>query len=389
MRMVTREDLSRLLGGQKPPCVSIYFPTQRTYPERHQGPVQYGNLVDRAEEALSRKYPAAEARPLLDRLRGLANDSAFWARDQSEQAGLAILASPETFDTFGLRNPPPERVAVTDSFLLTPLLRVAQSADRFHVLCLQRGEVRLYEGNRDGLALIEPAGVPRTVTDALGEEVTVQRKEQVPGGKSAGEPRPAPRGENAPPGHAAAGDDAKLDQERFFRAVDRAVWERVSRDSGLPLVLVALPEQQAAFRAISNNPQLLSAGVERGPAGLSERQLLEEAWPCVEPTYLARLRKFAEDFNVARSRGQATDDLDEAARAAHAGRVGILLVEADRAIPGRLDPDSGVAQPAADPEAGDLLGDLAGLVLRRKGDVVIVPKERMPTTTGLAAIYRF
>jgi Bacterial archaeo-eukaryotic release factor family 3 len=191
------------------------------------------------------------------------------------------------------------------------------------------------------------------------------------------------------PGHAAAGDDAKLDQERFFRAVDRAIWERVSRDSGLPLVLVALPEQQAAFRAIFNNPQLLSTGVDHGPAGLSDRQLLEKAWACVEPAYLARLQKFAEDFNVALSRGQATDDLDAAGRAAHAGRVGILLIEADRAVPGRLDPDSGTVRPADDAEAGDLLGDLAALVLRRKGDVVIVPKERMPTTTGLAAIYRF
>ena len=35
------------------------------------------------------------------------------------------------------------------------------------------------------------------------------------------------------------------------------------------------------------------------------------------------------------------------------------------------------------------LDDLAELVLRRKGTVVVVPRERMPTTTGLAAIYRF
>jgi hypothetical protein len=42
-----------------------------------------------------------------------------------------------------------------------------------------------------------------------------------------------------------------------------------------------------------------------------------------------------------------------------------------------------------DREAGDLLDDLAELVLRRKGEVVVVPRERMPTATGLAAVYRF
>jgi hypothetical protein len=386
MQMVTSEDLSRLRAGQQPPCVSIYLPTHKTYPERHQDPVHYANLVDRAEELLHQEYSPAEVRPVLDRLRALADESTLWIQGH---AGLAILASPTVFDTCGLRNPPPERVVVADSFLLTPLLRVAQSADRFHVLCLQREALRLYEGNRDGLELIEPTGVPRTVTDALGEEVVVQRREQVPGRKGAGELHPAPRGENVPPGHPAAGDDAKLDAERFFRAVDRAVWERVSRPSGLPLVLVALPEQQAAFRAVSDNPQLLATGVKRSPAALSDRELLAEAWACVEPGYLARLRQLVEDFNVARSHGQATGDLHEAAQAAQAGRVGCLLVEANRMSPGRIDPETGTVRPADSSTVGDLLDDLAELVLCRKGEVVVVPRERMPTATGLAAVYRF
>jgi len=350
MKTVTSEDLSRLLGGQQPPCVSIYLPTERAYPERQQEPIRYGNLVDRAEEAQRRKYPTAEGRAVLDRLRTLIDDGTFWRQGPG---GLAVLASPSTFDTFWLRNSPPERAVVGDAFLLTPLLRVAQSADRFHVLCLQREAARLYEGNRDGLSPIEPPGVPLNVDDPLVDQ--------------------------------AAGPQA----ERFFRAVDHALWERVSRPSGAPVVLVALPEHQTAFRALTKNPQFLGTGVEQSPAGLSDRELLPQAWECVEPTYLARLGRFAEDFNVARSRGQGTDDLAEAARAAHAGRVGILLVEADRTAPGRLDPDSGAVRSADDAEAGDLLSDLAGLVLRRDGAVVVVPGERMPTKTGLAAIYRF
>jgi Bacterial archaeo-eukaryotic release factor family 6 len=38
---------------------------------------------------------------------------------------------------------------------------------------LNRREIKLYEGNRDVLDEIEIAlGVPRTITDALGEELT-------------------------------------------------------------------------------------------------------------------------------------------------------------------------------------------------------------------------
>src|SRR5439155_270690 len=125
----------RLLSERQRPCVSIYCPTQKTYPKRQQDPVRYRNLVDRAEQMLREKHAAAEVAPILDHLRALADEGTFWIQGH---AGVAILASPATFETFGLRNPPPERVMVADSFLLAPLLRVAQSADRFHVLCLQR-----------------------------------------------------------------------------------------------------------------------------------------------------------------------------------------------------------------------------------------------------------
>ena len=52
-------------------------------------------------------------------------------------------------------------------------------------------------------------------------------------------------------------------------------------------------------------------------------------------------------------------------------------------------PETGTARSADAADAGDLLGDLAELVLRRKGAVVVVPCERMQTATGLAAVYRF
>src|SRR5437016_1643706 len=36
---ITNDDLAQLRGEHEPPCVSIYLPLQRAYPERHQGPV--------------------------------------------------------------------------------------------------------------------------------------------------------------------------------------------------------------------------------------------------------------------------------------------------------------------------------------------------------------
>src|SRR4051812_43750815 len=98
MRTVTSHDVTRLLEQQRPPFVSICFPTEKTYPDRHQGAARYTTLVDRAEQALARKYRATECRPLVDRLRALTHNEPLWTQAQSEQAGLAVLASPLSFD---------------------------------------------------------------------------------------------------------------------------------------------------------------------------------------------------------------------------------------------------------------------------------------------------
>jgi hypothetical protein len=66
-------------------------------------------------------------------------------------------------------------------------------------------------------------------------------------------------------------------------------------------------------------------------------------------------------------------------------------VEAERHVPGRIDHTSGRVEfgDLAHPEVDDLLDDLGELVLNKCGQIVIVPAERMPTETGVAAIYRF
>lgn len=54
------------------------------------------------------------------------------------------------------------------------------------------------------------------------------------------------------------------------------------------------------------------------------------------------------------------------------------------AATGRIELDD-----LANLEVDDLLDGLGELVLKMGGQIVVVPVERMPTGTGIAAIYRF
>src|SRR5439155_19234879 len=138
---------------------------------------------------------------------------------------------------------------------------------------------------------------------------------------------------------------------------------------GLPLVLAALPENQVIFRRISRNQQLVPEGVEIDPEALQPQQgwqqLREAAWRVIAPRHDEKLRQHLESFAVAKSRGTGSENLDEVARAAFVGRVGTLLLDADRRLPGRLDPTDGRPVLADGGAIDDVYDDLGELALRR------------------------
>ena len=135
---------------------------------------------------------------------------------------------------------------------------------------------------------------------------------------------------------------------------------------------------------------LIEVVVAKDPGSLTPEQLRAEVWQVVEPKYLARLAQLTEDHQTAAARGMAASNLDDVAQAAASERIGMLLIEADRVIPGRFDPATGEVRPdrLAHPDVDDLIDDLAEAVLRTGGEVVVVPAGRMPTDTGLAATFR-
>jgi hypothetical protein len=383
MRQLTPNHLEELLATSSFPCISLYQPTHRHLPDTQQDPIRYRNLLRDMEDSLRQKLSAADTKKLMQRFKELSDDRKFW---NHRTDALAILASADMFHIFELQRPVQELLVVADSFHIKPLLRILQSADRYQILCLNRQEIALYEGNRDAMDQVELDNVPATITEALGDELTEPHQTVASYGSGAGK-----GGKEMRHGHGGKKDELDIDMERFFRAIDRAILENHSRPSGLPLMLAALPEYHAHFRRISHNPRLLTAGLETNPFALSADSLREQAWQKIEPFYLQRLTGLIEAFHTSCARGLGSDDPTQVFEAVSAGRVQTLLLEADRTIPGRFDATSNklVTGALADAEADDILDDFAEAVLRKKGEVVIVPRERMPTATGLAATYRF
>ncbi len=372
---------NEILNEKEAPFISLYQPTHRHRPGYKQDIIRFKNLIKKIEDSLNEIYPKRQIGPILKPFHVLAENALFWNHTLD---GLAILATKDRGVVYKLQRPVKELAVVADSFHIKPLIRIFQSADRYQLLGLNRRKFTLYEGNRYGFAEIEmEPGTPRTIAEALGKDYT---EKYLTFGAYAG-----PEGVGTFHGHGGRKEVIDKDTERFFRYVDRFVLENYSKPSGLPLILVSLAEYHSLFYNISHNPYLIKDGIKTAFDAIPIEELKKNVWEKIEYLYLDKTKKLVDAFQAAWAKFLATDDLTQIARAAWENRVSTLLLESDRIIPGKVNLTTGeiIEGDLEHPEYDDVLDDLAEMVFNAKGEVVVLPKEKMPGTTGAAATFRF
>lgn len=384
MQQVNLQSLGYFLERHEGPCLSLYQPTHRSHPENQQDPIRYKNLVKELEQSLAEKYAKAQIESIMKPFHQLGENHDFWQRQVLD--GLAILADETHFEVFTLQRQPEAFAVVSDSFHLKPLLRITQTQDRFQVLCVTRTDIEMYEGTREGLdRVIFGEGFPEHIDDEYDEEAPAIPTSSYGLG-------PSYRQRQALRYQGGRKDAVQADKERFLGVVARALYNNISKNAKLPVVLVGLPENLGSFRKNNQNPYVLDQEIHVDPTSLTEEQLLEKAWAIVEPVAAKRVQDEIGRFQQAHGTGLANGDLDRTLAAILDGRVDTLLVDAEKKLAGKIDREARKVELMEDfsaPDADDVLDDLAEMVLRRGGDVKIIPSKYMPTDTGIASIYRF
>ncbi len=384
MEILTKELIQELLSANQAPCLSLYIPTHQKHPENLQDIIVFKNLIHQMEESLTQRYSAGEVQKYIEPVKALINNNDIW---NHTFAGLAIFSASGIFKVVRLHKTVEALAIVADSFHTKPLRQYFQSLDHFHVLGLTLHDIRLFEGNRHSLTEVElTAETPKTITEALGDELTEKHTTVDSYGGIGGESSAMHHG------HGGKKDETEKDAERFFRVVANAIYENFSKPSGWPLILAALPEHHNLFQKVSKNPLLLLKGIAINPASVSPDQLAKMAWEIMEPEYNLKLDSLVERFEQARANSKGSDDYKEVAVAAVGGRVDTLIVEADRIIAVRvtnLVTGNTQKKDLSNPKVDDLLDDMGELVLKMGGQLMVLPTEKMPSETGMAAIFRY
>lgn len=377
MRLSNAVWLKDLLTGQTPPCVSIYLPLYRAEPPAAENPRRFREQVEQVERSLNRDYATRDVRAMVEKLNSIPTDENFWTADRD---GIAVFASPAFQRVIDLHRPVDPAVFVGDSFHVKLLIRILQSALPYQVLTLTQRKVDLFQGTGEmRLERLDSHNLPQTPDEVSGMVM----------GHNVDAARDLATAKNQFPGEGTAPGPSTL--ETFMRAVDKSVWEGFSRDSKLPLILAAVEHYHPQFHAISKNQYLMKQGIKHDPAHIGLERLRQEAWAIMEPRFQAEVQKVKDQFMAAKAHRKGSDELMPVLEAAAVGRVGWLLVDGSKQIPGWVDKGTGQVREAdiEDPRADDVLDDLAEMVLSTDGEVLVLPPDQMPGDAGLAAIYRY
>ena len=384
MELLTKDLIQELLSANQAPCLSLYMSTHQKHPENLQDIIVFKSLVRQMEESLAQKYSAGEVQKYLEPIKELVQNDNIWNHTLD---GLAVFSAEGMLRVVRLHKSVEELAIVADSFHTKPLRQYLQSLEHFHVLGLTLHDIRLFEGNRHSLTEIElTVDTPKTIIDALGDELTEKHSIVESYGGVGGDSTPMHHG------HGGKKEETEKDAERYFRIVANTIYKNYSKPSGWPLILAALPEHHNLFQKVSKNPLLLPKGIAINPSSVSPDQLAKMAWEIVEPEYNLKLDTLIARFEQARANGKGSDDYKEVAVAAVGGRVDTLIVEADRIIEVRvtnLVTGNTQKKHLSNPKVDDLLDDMGELVLKMGGKMMVLPTEKMPSETGLAAIFRY
>ena len=361
----------RALAQSRPgPLVTLYVPLLRSFPDSRSNAAAYEGAIAEAERRLEEAgLSAAEAQAFGKQLASVETDL---RRLDRPAAGVAVFRDRADLHAFGLPQEPARCVVVAENFALRPLLAAVHRNRRHHVLALSTNRVAFFQGDAHGLEPMLAQGVPVSLEDALGSEVSAKelRVSTTQGG--AGSPRYF--------SHDSGRDERKLDLERFHLKLARAI-EAALQGRDAPLVLVATQAHHAGLRTALRLPQLLPAGVQTNPDHLSPSELHARTWPLLQGAIDAEDETLAGEYERSVNRGKGLHRIDDVAAAAAAGRVRRLWVTRDERMPGAIDLASGALVGGRPKE--DVLDGIVSLVLRHGGDVIV--GQRVPSSTTLAA----
>ncbi|MCC5895079.1 MAG: hypothetical protein JJU16_06410 [Alkalibacterium sp.] len=358
--------------------VSISLNNESNAVEIEANQIKFQNLLKEAKVKLCELYDEKYCNTLMEKVKPLVDHSDFW---REMTPSVVFYVTPDDVFYYKLSVPIHSGTVVSKKPYVLPLIANFQYVSYYHLLTLNHDKFSLYNGRRNKLQKIElPEEAPDTLTKALGDELT--GGELNVGSYNGGDGNSG----GVFHGHNEKSNEVEIDQENYFREVDKYVTEHFSKPTGLPLVLFALTKNIADFERLSKNEYLDETRVEASPSQLTFNQIQDQTSEVVDDIINRRYKSLVEKFNETTPDYKLEAQYNDLAMASIQGKIEVLLIEDDYQVHGTIDENG---QYHEGTETNMYVNQLVHNVLKTKGNVYVLEKASMPSDTGIAAILRF
>ena len=369
--MIDKDEFRQLLEPVAR-AVSIYCSIDTNQRDQRAPQTRLRSLIDMAEQQLARNgLDARECAELVEHLQSLVSDLDF-ARHRNP--GLTIFATAPSAAAQAAKIVPlpaamPELIAVGQNFHIKPLLPLMAADQRFGILALSKGNVKLLTATP-----FMWADVPLEVLPLEFQAELDARLEAT--------------------GHGGQGVSDAARKELLVsnsRTIETAVKAAIG-DDPMPIVLVADPHVAGSFLQNAEIRQIHPRQVHLNPFALDNAELHARALDVIRPDLDAELEAVIDQLNARLGTAETTVAirLEEILVAAREGRVDSVVVAEDELLWGSFaETGTLVAHGTPAPGDEDLLNLAAVLTLRTGGRAFAVPRARVPRQVPAAATLRF
>lgn len=362
MKLLTKFPDQELMNAEGP-FITIYQsvdPTQLTMDAEQ---IKFKNLV---RQALTQ----VENEKLRKQVEEIPNDKRFWAKGMS---GVAFFVTSHQTYYYEVSSKLEDFVYYGERPNILPLIEDFQYIENYHLLCLSNQEMKLYAGRLDSLEPIAlPEDAPTTLTIALGDELT--------------------RGKDLTVGGAGRlygindkSNELEIDQENYFRIVDKYVMENFSNPNQTPLILFALTENQAVFRNLTKNGCLRDERIEGSPTSLTDNEIKQEVSTLIKKVLRSRQSEIIRRYEETTPQYKLGDQYQDLTTASLEGRIEVLFLEKNSKVTGTIDEDGQLGYEGDE----NFFNQLALNVIRTNGKVYVLERSKMPGMKDVAAILRY
>ncbi len=381
--MLNWDAIHELIARGDAMCLTVLMPTSPTEPP-HADQTCLRQLLHKAESLLlDRGFAQQAAQRFLESANQLVQGDEFW---RNRKHGLVLFGAAGFLRWYFVDGALPALVTLSAQFYVKPLLPSAQRQCHFHVLALSQTHVTLwhYDACAEAAQPV-PLAHGRNGLHSLPhhEDLDAQRHARsFTHGTAAGPVTTHSHG---------AGDVQQKDKiARYFQQVSQSV-DEVLRGSHDPLILAGVDYLQSIYRQVNHPSNLVAAAIKGNPDEWSENQIVAHAKPIVASLFDANVKQALADYKAVNNTPRVTRAFKDIVRAASAGRIETLFVAQDAERWGLFNAETQQVQSRPQPKPGDepLLNLAAVEVLRQRGQVVVLPRSKVPHGAVMAARLRY